>query len=337
VINTKFLLQHIDLARLVESCLREPGKQSGRWTFWHCPFHPGDQTPSLGVNREECRWFCFGCRKGGDAITWLMDFQRLSFKAACEYLGEGKSNNESQPDFPVIKPSDQPKRHPDNLQDFWKVIIETCQEMLWQPEGAKALEYLHQRGLRDTTLQSPFFRIGYSPGTKISGVWVDRGIVIPCFTTCNNMEIEYVSYIKVRRPDCEPKYKKLAGQGAKLSGMFGAEWALGADVVFITEGEFDALLLWQEARDFVGVCTLGGASDQLDFARFGLYLLAAKHIFIAYDNDPAGQKAVETWKEMSARVLPAQVPAGKDITEYWQAGGDLSFWVMEILKTHEIV
>jgi len=335
MIDTKTILYNADLASLVESSLGQPGKRSGHWLFWHCPFHPGDQTPSLGVNQEQRDWFCFGCRKGGDAITWLVEYQGLTFQDACKYLAAGNETRHV-PSTPAGYGDKPHPRYPDALQESWKTVIEECEKRLWQPEGNRAREYLHQRGIKDSTLQNPFFRVGYSPGFKVKDVWVDRGIVLPCFTTTKNMEIKYIHYIKIRRPSGEPKYKKLPGHGAKLSGLYGAKWALGADVLFITEGEFDALLLWQEAKDLVGVCTLGGAGDRFDFAAFGRYLLAARYIFIAYDNDPAGQKGGETWKKLSGRVLTVHIPTGKDLTEYWQAGGDLAAWVMDSLTTYGI-
>ena len=171
---------------------------------------------------------------------------------------------------------------------------------------------------------------------KISGIPVERGIVLPCFTTTLDMDIEYVSYIKVRRPAGHPKYKKLSGNGAKLSGLYGAEWCAGSDVIFLTEGEFDCLLLCQEAGDLVGVGTLGGAGERFNFARFGKYILSAKRIFTVYDNDVAGQKGAQSWCEISQRVHVAQVPAGKDITDFWQIGGDLGAWVMKTILPHDL-
>lgn len=325
------LQQGVDLAKLVESSLGPPAKRSGRWLFWRCPFHPQDHSPSLGVTRENGRWFCFACRKGGDAIGWLQALHGMTFKEACARLGAGPARS-----APPAAPSAQAEKtrpgYPDALQEAWKAVVVECEKRLWQPEGERAREYLRRRGIQERALQSRFFRAGYSPGIKVSGVWVERGIVLPCFTTGRDAEIAYISYIKVRRPAGEPRYKKLAGNGASLSGLYGARWVAGADVVFLTEGELDALLLWQEAGDLVGVGTLGGAAERLNFARFGKYLLAAEHIFTAYDNDPAGEQGAEAWKQVSGRVHTARVPAGKDLTEYWQAGGDLAAWVMETIQ-----
>lgn len=331
VIDTASLVDRTDLNILVEATLHESGKKKGRWTFWSCPFHAGDNTPSLGVCQEEGRWFCFACRKGGDAITWLMDLQGLSFKDACDHLGTQAFENPTKASPYTRSKKHQPQR-PDGLQEVWAQIIAKCEGLLWDPIGSKALAYLHDRGIHESTLRSPYFRIGYSPGIKIADIWVDRGIVIPCFTTSSDLGIDYISYVKIRRPDGKPKYKKLPGKGANLTGLFGANWAYGADIVFLTEGEFDAMLLHQQAGDLVGVCTLGGASDRPNFAHFGKYILAAKHVIIAYDRDDAGNKGSEIWRNLSARVHCAQIPQGKDITEFWQSGGDLSDWVMEVLK-----
>jgi DNA primase len=336
MIDTNALLQKVDLARLIESNLQKPGLKKGSWLFWNCPFHAADQTPSLGIKPGDQHWYCFGCSKGGNAITWLMEFQRLSFKEACECLNTCSNAPANTPVSSAIMTNPPERSRPDALQEPWREVIKQCQAMLWQSEGSQARDYLHARGLKDSTLKDPFFQVGYSPGKKIGNVWVERGIVLPCFTTTSRMDIEYINYIKIRRPSGEPKYLKLPGHGAKLSGLFGADWISGAEVVFIAEGEFDSLLLHQEAFKEVGVCTLGGAGERFDFAAFGKYLLSAKHLFVAYDNDSAGQKGAGTWAGVSKRVHTVQVPFGKDITEFWQHGGDLSTWVMDVLRDYPV-
>lgn len=325
-----------DILSLIIADLGEPIKHSGRWFYWHCPFHEGDHSPSFAVTPDNGRWFCFGCGKTGDAITWMIEYQKISKIEAIERVKTSGQAQFSKSISNNLSSCMRKKARPDRYQEIWSGIIEVCANNLWRSEGEQARSYLYRRGLKDLTIQSPFFRLGYSPGFETQGVWIDRGIVIPCFTTTNDLEIEYISYIKIRRLIGKPKYKKLPGGGANLSGLFGAEWAIGSDVLFLTEGEFDAMLLHQEAGNLIGVSTLGGAGDRLDFSRFGKYILSASHIITVYDSDPAGQKGADVWEKLSARVHRVQVPKGKDITDFWQADGDLAGWVMEVLKNLKI-
>jgi len=43
-----------------------------------CPFH-GEKTPSFSVSREKGTYYCFGCKKGGDVIDFVMEIERLDF------------------------------------------------------------------------------------------------------------------------------------------------------------------------------------------------------------------------------------------------------------------
>jgi len=334
--DTKSLLQGVDLVDVIASDLGDPAKVSGRYTFFCCPFH-ADDDPSFAVTPD--RYYCFGCRASGDAIKWLMDYRKLTFLDACKTIsrhGEGVipmgNVGQSRPVNLTATITARQNDQPDGFQASWKVIIDECQSLLWSDKGKGARQYLHDRGLNDKTLQSPFFRVGYSDGRKVADIWVDRGIVLPCFSVDQDSQVEYVDYIKIRHSEnVMPKYRKLKG-GRK--GLFGADTVKGSDIVIVTEGEFDAMLLYQEAGDLVGVCTLGSATDRFDWGRYGRYIGFVKWILIAYDLDDAGDLGAEAWKEVSGRVKRVKIPdgTGKDITDAWKSGVNLSDWVMDVLR-----
>lgn len=52
-----------------------------------CPFHQ-EKTPSLTVSSERGLYYCFGCSRGGDAITWLRNYRHLSFREAARKVGK---------------------------------------------------------------------------------------------------------------------------------------------------------------------------------------------------------------------------------------------------------
>jgi len=329
--DTKALLQDVNLVDLITSDLGQPVKVSGKYVFYRCPFHD-DNNPSFAVTPD--RYYCFGCGASGDAINWLMDYRKLTFRDACEVLSPSgvKHVGQSRPVNLTERLTARQDRRSDDYQGSWKAIIDECQELLWSDHGKRALEYLHGRGLKDDTLRSPFFRVGYSDGRKINDIWVDRGIVLPCFSVGQDSQVDYVDYIKIRHSAKElPKYRKLKG-GQK--GLFGAEMVRGSDIVIVTEGEFDCMLLNQEAGDLVGVCTLGSATDRFDWGRHGRYIGFAKWFLIAYDIDDAGEKGAEAWQAVSGRVKRIKIPdgKGKDITDAWKSGVNLSDWIMDVLN-----
>lgn len=338
-IDTKAILDRVDLSDVIASSLGQPVKQSGKYVFWQCPFHD-DNDPSMAVTVD--RYHCFGCRVGGDAIAWLMNYEKLSFLDACKALSPGLEKFRQSHDLNLTGGNTAKKKErPDDLQDAWCEIIDVCQSQLWSDVGKGAREYLHGRGLTDKTLQSPYYRVGFSIGQKIADIWVDRGIVLPCFVSSDDGDIDFIDYIKIRRgkswvyrPQDKAKYRKLYGG---QDGLYGANWVLGADLVFIVEGELDSILLDQEAGDLVGVCTLGGASDAFDWSRWGKYLSFARWLLVAYDHDQAGDAGAEKWQALSGRVRRVYVPTGKDITDAWQSGVNLSDWVMRVLADNQLL
>jgi DNA primase len=61
-------------------------KAGARWTG-RCPFHQ-ERTPSFSVNAADKLFYCFGCGKGGDLISFVRDTEGLDFAEAVEWLGE---------------------------------------------------------------------------------------------------------------------------------------------------------------------------------------------------------------------------------------------------------
>ena len=60
-------------------------KKKGADYFGLCPFH-NEKTPSFSVSRNKQLFYCFGCHKGGNVYTFLMEYNRMSFLEAMEEL-----------------------------------------------------------------------------------------------------------------------------------------------------------------------------------------------------------------------------------------------------------
>ncbi len=90
-------MSHWDLSRPVLARLREAAdivavvgervtlRRAGRNFVGLCPFH-GEKTPSFSVSREKGTFYCFGCKRGGDVIDFLVELDRLTFVEAVEIL-----------------------------------------------------------------------------------------------------------------------------------------------------------------------------------------------------------------------------------------------------------
>ena len=300
------------MATLIERDVGQPVRREGRWLKWICPFHDDRRTPSLGVAGN--RWKCFGCGCSGDAIDWLRKRERLSFREACGRLGSIDLVPSSEKAAPHHLPSSSVLATA--WQDQALEVVSNCQATLWSDAGTKARSWLNRRGLAKDTVRK--WRLGFNPrDQKISGLWVPRGIVIPCLAAGQAW------YLKVRRATDQVKYSQVSGGRIAL---FGADTIANHDTVVVTEGEFDALLLHQEAGDLVGVVTLGSASARLPEA-WVPYLLGVHRLLVAYDTDAAGALGAARWKAISPHAQRLVPLAGKDVTDFHLAGGDIRAWV----------
>jgi DNA primase len=61
-------------------------RKAGKEYVALCPFHP-DKHPSLSVSQEKGLFHCFACGESGDAITFIIKIEGVSFREACKMLG----------------------------------------------------------------------------------------------------------------------------------------------------------------------------------------------------------------------------------------------------------
>lgn len=314
-----------DLLALAErdtSLHKVAGTQGGEYAG-ACPFCGGDDR--FRVQPERHRWLCRGC--GGDRwhspIDYVMRRDNADVRAAAAALSGGAALST---DFIPVRPEPCKSTTTTTPLAVWTDaatrLVDAAEAALWSPTGARALDWLRsKRGLTDTTIKAA--RLGLVDRGAQCGLYAPaRGITIPCFVG------GAVQYIKIRTPAGTPRYTSIRGGKAALYGL---DRLAGLPVVVVTEGEFDALLLWQVAHDLVDVVTAGSASGQVD-DRALPYLIAARRFVIVTDNDDAGHRAAATWLDLvgtrGTRALP---PAGKDITDAWQAGHDLRAWITELV------
>ena len=122
--------------------------------------------------------------------------------------------------------------------------------------------------------------------------------------------------------------------GTVLKSLYGTQSLAAAKIGIVIEGEFDCLLLQQEIGDLAGVVTMGSATSYPG-PRWRLHLAHLHHLLVMLDPDEAGAKGQSVWQKLFPRVqtLPITFPSGQDVTDYWQAGGDLRAWVKTAVDT----
>ncbi len=122
-----------------------------------CPFH-NEKTPSFMVSEERRSFHCFGCGKGGDIFTFVMEMEGLGFREALERLAE-KAGVELKRGNRVDKGDREDKGR---LFQILELATKWYEKNLWEGKGKeKILGYLRERGLTDESIKK--FRLGYAP------------------------------------------------------------------------------------------------------------------------------------------------------------------------------
>jgi DNA primase len=326
MIDTQSLKLQIDVRTLIEYDLGQPPIRSGRSHLYKCPFHNEQKGFSLAVWSDGYR--CFGkCDTAGDAIDWLMSFRQLSFTQSVSLLDSGQVPILKNP-VPQISVTCEPPN--DKWQTSARKVIELAENILWSSEGERALTYLLGRGLTTSTIQQA--RLGYIPRDywdwrEIEGLKVPCGITIPWFAH------DALWAVKVRRASREQRYLQIAGGSSH--GLYNADSLVGKSSVVFCEGEFDTLILQQEAGGIVSPVTLGSATNRLS-VRWLSELVSHQHIFIAYDSDTAGKRGTERLLKTSLRFQQLSLPDGKDINDFYLQGGDVYGWIEAGIKIREV-
>ena len=122
-----------------------------------CPFHT-EKTPSFSVHQGLQIYKCFGCGKGGDVFSFLMELQGLSFYEALKTLAG--QHGIPMPRRQMGELSDEESRRRTALYRMHEIAQEVFQKQLQSPQGAPALEYTRRRSLSEEVIAE--FGLGYA-------------------------------------------------------------------------------------------------------------------------------------------------------------------------------
>jgi DNA primase len=145
-------------------------KQGARY-LGRCPFHE-ERTPSFSVNAQEKLYYCFGCGRGGDVITFVRETEQLDFAEALEWLAERfRVTLEYEEISPQLEES---RRRRERLYAVLDQAASFYERYLWETEaGAPVREYLSDRGLGEPACRE--FRLGLSPGRGLAQKAREKG------------------------------------------------------------------------------------------------------------------------------------------------------------------
>lgn len=295
-----------DIVRLVGSYVKL--KKAGINYTGLCPFH-NEKTPSFIVSPTRQTYKCFGCGKGGNAITFVMEYENYTFPEALKFLAE--QNGITLPERELSGSERSAAFERKQLTELYRFAATYYYKMLRSPKGQHAYEYLTNRKLSDETIRK--FGLGFSDGSlydalKAEGYKDDFLSKSGMFTYSERDGVNDKFWNRVMFPIMDANSKVIAFGGRVMGDglpkylnspetmifeknrhLYGMHVARRTKEPYflLCEGYMDTISLHQAGFDNA-VASLGTALTPLQAQLLSRY---TKTVRITYDSDGAGQKA----------------------------------------------
>jgi len=314
----------------------------------NCPFHR-EKTPSFMVSPEKQIWHCFGCGKGGDVFSFVMEIEGLSFVETLRLLAKKAGV--------VLKKADPALTSKRNaLLDILELSAKYYHKVLTgSPAAETAREYLRERALTDDTIEK--WQIGYSPDTWdsltnflkskgfgeneifLAGMSVKkdhsagsgragfydrfRGRIMFPINDINGNVTGFTARVR-KEKEAEEKMGKYINTPAtmvydKSKVLFGLDKAKMAvkteDAAVLVEGQMDAITAHQNGFNNV----IASSGTALTVEQVNLIKRYSNNLFLSFDMDKAGDLAAERGiaqamqAEMNIKVI--EISGAKDPDE----------------------
>jgi DNA primase len=320
MIDVDTIKHSIDCRTAVERDLGPARRTTPHYSLYKCPLHHEQKGLSLVVYATH--WQCFGkCGIGGDVIAWTMRYHNLTFPVACDYLTHGELPQTMR----IQRTAPQPAPYAEPPTEAWqKVALDIAHqavERLWQPKGQRALDYLkNRRGLDENIIRAA--QLGLIAGDpwewkEVNSLKVPCGISIPWYAQ------GAIWGIKVRRSAGEQRYQQVSGGNIRDCLYLADDLEPGLPI-FLTEGEFDALIAKQVGGNQISPASIGSVSNRRINHRWFGTLLCAPKILVCMDTDTAGINAAAEIAMISSAVRVVQVPKEKDFNAFYLASDKLA-------------
>lgn len=297
-------------------------KKAGSLLKGNCPFHQ-EKTPSFVVNPNKNIFKCFGCGKGGDSVSFIMEHEKFTFPEALRYLAQ-KYHIEVE-ETQVSNEEKQVQDEKESLLIALNYAAKFYQTQLTETEDGKAigLSYFKERGFLDDTIQT--FQLGYSPDSfdtfynqaikdgyneeillkaglikekngKHYDFFRDR-VMFPIFNVSGKVVAFGGRMLKSAKSDnpnvYNPKYINTAETDVyhKSQVLYGISHAKAEirkhDVCYLVEGYTDVISLYQAGIKNV----VASSGTALTKEQVQLIKRFTQNMVILYDGDAAGIKA----------------------------------------------
>ena len=335
------LIARNDIVDVVGSYVQLTRKGSN--LFGLCPFH-SEKTGSFSVSPDKQIYYCFGCKKGGGVVNFIMEEENLTFPDAVRFLAKRAGM-----EVPEEDGDREAGRRRQRLLDLNRDAARFYYQLLQQPEGRAVREYLDRRQIKRSTavkfgmgasldswdtLLTAMTKKGYTKRELLdaglvvqnkSGGLYDKfrnRLMLPVIDTRGDV----VAFGSRVLDKSEPKYMNSSETPvySKRRVLYGLNLAKKTKRpnIILCEGNLDIVTLHQAGFDNA-VASMGTA---LTVEQTRLLSRFTKELVLCYDNDNAGKIATERAlqilqnSEFTVRVL--QLPRRLVDGEYVKQDAD---------------
>ncbi len=314
------LLARTDIIDLIDA--RVPLKKQGKNHSACCPFH-NEKTPSFTVNSDKQFYHCFGCGAHGNAIDFLMNYDRLDFVETIEELAAMHGLEVPYESGTGSSPIERHIRQ--NLYQVMEKLNQYYKSTLNTPDAQEARNYLAHRGLSEEVITR--FSIGFVPtgwdnilkrfgqNPDNQALLLEAGMVITNDKgrTYDRFRQRVMFPIRDRRGrviafggrvlgDDLPKYlnspeTEIFHKGRQLYGLYEAQHTHPNPAkLLVVEGYMDVVALAQFGIDYA-VASLGTSTTA---EHIQLLFRTTDNVICCYDGDRAGRDAA--WRALETAL-----------------------------------
>jgi DNA primase len=307
-----------------------------------CPFH-SEKTPSFVVSPTKGLFKCFGCGKGGNAVTFIMEHEGLSYPEALKWVAKRYGIEVEERE---LTPEDQKKNDDrESMLVVTSYAADYFKEILHKDEEGRAvgLSYFRERGFTDATIEK--FQLGFCPtkgdafttralkegyqeqylidtGLSIKredGTWYDRftgRAIFPIHSVSGRvtafggrtLRTDKKTAKYVNSPESEIYHKSNI-----LYGLYFAKKAIAQeDYCILVEGYTDVISMHQSGIENV----VASSGTSLTEGQIKLIARFSRNVTVIYDGDPAGIKAslrgIDMLLKDGLNVRVVLLPEGED-------------------------